>query len=83
MKKDDIFQTNKVQAQLSGGKPAFEPVAVFMEGIEGSKGLIGRVPEQLSQLQLLGKPRGNTVLCQQEEPDPGAAFLSGFAWFSW
>lgn len=29
MKKDDICQTNKVQAQLSSGKPAFEPVAVF------------------------------------------------------
>lgn len=39
----------------------------------------GWMPEQLSQIQLLGKPWENVVPHQQEEPDLGAKLLSGFA----
>lgn len=56
MKKDEIIWKNEVQAPLSSGKPAFEPVVVFTTGNQGSKQLVGRVMEQLSQVQLLGKP---------------------------
>jgi len=55
VKKDDIFQTKEVQAQLCSGKSAFEPVVVFTRGTQGSKRLVARMLQQLSQVWHLGK----------------------------